>query len=239
MGQYDHCTLTDGYVTCDLYVRSWNTTLSSNMSSTAKKDGAWFSAWQPAQDTMSLTIRQPSTVGQATTVTTLQKWLGDQSILTFSWTERSMSYQCVIKSAPTNLRYDAVMVDLNLTLQLLTNSFMKTSRGYVVTSGIQQMLLADLVSQTTDDFQMPGDESKFGDVSKRFMSEQKSQISGWDVTYKSDGTVIFKKHYELGDSMSNLFSKSYEIKVNDSFVKALNDGMDIEATLREYASGGK
>lgn len=251
MGQFDHCTLTDGYVTCDLYVRSWSTTLSANMSATPKKDGQWFTAWQPSQDTMSLVIRQPSQVAQATTLTTLQKWLADQSLLTFSWTERYMNYQCVIKSAPTKLNYDVVMNDINLQIQLLTNSFIDVSRGYTVSSSIESMLSADLVSSTLDDFdkQQSNQNSSSGDSSGdnsdggssggsssssgagslvRKARESNKQWSGFKVTYNSDGTALFRW-------TKSFYDRIYTVKLTDDFIRQMNRGGDLEAIVKAHS----
>lgn len=230
----EDCWLYDGRVTVQLFPRAWSTTLSSNMSSTQKKDGAWFSAWQPSQDTLSLTVRQPSIQAQKTTIITLQKWLGDQTRLTFRWTERQMNYQCVIKSVPTQLKYDAVMVDISLTLQLLTNEFMTSARGYTLTTGIENMLYADLVTQTTDDFVFSDDKHEVGSIATDAIAQRK-QWNGWNATYNSDGTATFVKaggRFNIG----GVIHKQYRVRITDAFVKAMNGGFDLESILRQYAS---
>lgn len=239
MGQFDHCTLYDGHVQTDLYVRSWSTTLSSSMSSTPKRDGAWFTAWQPSQDTLSMTIRQPSTYAQATTLVTLQKWLADQSQLSLDWTERDLHYRCLVKSAPTQLNYNVVMNDINLTLQLLTNAFISSTSGYTPSSTIESMVLRDLVVGSLDDFResssnqnsTSSQESENRNTAKFAMSVNR-QWSGWSVDYtrvRNEVVATFTKK----NSNGYLTDRTYVVKLTDSMVKQMNSGSNIESILKK------
>ena len=86
------CILSSSKVWLELLVRSWNTTLQSSASPVYAQNHTWFEAWKPAQDGLSVVIRQPSVKAQYYALMCLQRWMQGNEILHLNWPERNIDY---------------------------------------------------------------------------------------------------------------------------------------------------
>lgn len=242
------CILYSSTTQLELYVIAWSTSLTSSMSPVIAQRHTWFQSWNPAHDSMQLTIRQGPQSAQKAASSLLQQWMRTNEVLTLSWPERNMSYKCTVASAPYVERYDTPVTDLTVQLFLVTNLIMSQTAAVSISDNVTGMLGTNLVTGTIQDEldRLTAEEkAALADQAKR----HNTQWAGYKVQYNNDGTatvtVYTAQHGILGNIIGgndgNMITtnvkRQYVVSLTGEFVQAMNTGSDsvIQFYLRTNA----
>lgn len=211
----------DGVMTgqeVELLVINLSMPFSSSMSAIKSRDASWFEAWQPSQDSLSLTFRQQSIADQMMTIQILQRWCKLGTMLHIAYPERDIDYDCVIDSCPLELDYSAVMKDCTVHLTLLTNSFIQSMESFQYSPVAARFFDQD-IEQSADT--VPSVNGKtdttLSSVDAMFR-DKPSSISGYDISYGAYPYItVTKKGWQC----------KYSVKLDDKLRVSLVRGDDI------------
>ena len=220
------CVLSSNDVAVELYVVAMSTSLSSSMQPVLGCKATWFEAWQPSQDTLSITFRQPSVDAQYQVISTLRRWAQGNSMLYLRYPERDIDYRVVIRSIPLRKRYDATMLDATVTFQPLTNRFIGSTVPYVYTDMAYAMLGSEFITDTVDDALSFDTEQQL-----RNLFTQNAQFDGYRIAYLNYPNVQIQIRRTNKDGLVT-WSNAYTVRMTQSLAKHLANGDDIEWYLR-------
>jgi hypothetical protein len=182
------CILSSSKVWLELLVRSWNTTLQSSASPIYAQNHTWFEAWKPAQDGLSVVIRQPSVKAQYYALMCLQRWMQGNEILHLNWPERNIDYDVVITSATLQKDYDTIMQDVTVQFFCLTNAFQDTRVSFSYSSTALDMYLTDLIDVDIDGVSAAEKAKQEQSEVDSFIANRK-QFKNTVVTFNKDGSI--------------------------------------------------
>ena len=220
------CVLSSNDVAVELYVVAMSTSLSSSMQPVLGYKATWFESWQPSQDTLSITFRQPSVDAQYQVISTLRRWAQGNSMLYLRYPERDIDYRVVIRSIPLRKRYDATMLDATVTFQPMTNRFIGSTVPYVYTDMAYAMLGSEFITDTVDDALSFDTEQQI-----RNLFTQNAQFDGYRIAYLNYPNVQIQIRKTNKDG-SVRWSNAYTVKMTQGLAKHLANGDDIEWYLK-------
>lgn len=220
------CVLSSNDVAVELYVVAMSTSLSSSMQPVLGCKATWFEAWQPSQDTLSITFRQPSVDAQYSVISTLRRWAQGNSMLYLRYPERDIDYRVVIRSIPLRKRYDSTMLDATVTFQPLTNRFIGSTVPYVYTDMAYAMLGSEFITDTVDDALSFDTEQQI-----RNLFTQNAQFDGYRITYLNYPNIQIQFRRVDNDGREQ-WSSVYTVKMTQDLAKHLANGDDIEWYLK-------
>ncbi|WP_288923509.1 hypothetical protein [uncultured Bifidobacterium sp.] len=224
------CVLSSNDVAVELYVVAMSTSLSSSMQPVLGCKATWFEAWQPSQDTLSITFRQPSVDAQYSVISTLRRWAQGNSMLYLRYPERDIDYRVVIRSIPLRKRYDATMLDATVTFQPLTNRFIGSTVPYVYTDMAYAMLGSEFITDTVDDALSFDTEQQI-----RNLFTQNAQFDGYRITYLNYPNIQIQFRRVDNDGREQ-WSSVYTVKMTQDLAQRLARGDDIQAYLKANQS---
>lgn len=224
------CVLSSNDVAVELYVVAMSTSLSSSMQPVLGCRATWFEAWQPSQDTLSITFRQPSVDAQYSVISTLRRWAQGNSMLYLRYPERDIDYRVVIRSIPLRKRYDATMLDATVTFQPLTNRFIGSTVPYVYTDMAYAMLGSEFITDTVDDAISFDTEQQI-----RNLFTQNAQFDGYRITYLNYPNIQIQFRRTDNDGREQ-WSSVYTVKMTQDLAQRLARGDDIQAYLKANQS---
>ena len=224
------CVLSSNDVAVELYVVAMSTSLSSSMQPVLGCRATWFEAWQPSQDTLSITFRQPSVDAQYSVISTLRRWAQGNSMLYLRYPERDIDYRVVIRSIPLRKRYDATMLDATVTFQPLTNRFIGSTVPYVYTDMAYAMLGSEFITDTVDDAISFDTEQQI-----RNLFTQNAQFDGYRITYLNYPNIQIQFRRTDNDGREQ-WSSVYTVKMTQDLAQRLVRGDDIQAYLKANQS---
>ena len=224
------CVLSSNDVAVELYVVAMSTSLSSSMQPVLGCKATWFEAWQPSQDTLSITFRQPSVDAQYQVISTLRRWAQGNSMLYLRYPERDIDYRVVIRSIPLRKRYDATMLDATVTFQPLTNRFIGSTVPYVYTDMAYAMLGSEFITDTVDDALSFDTEQQI-----RNLFTQNAQFDGYQITYLNYPDIQIQFRIVDNDGREQ-WSSVYTVKMTQDLAQRLARGDDIQAYLKANQS---
>lgn len=224
------CVLSSNDVAVELYVVAMSTSLSSSMQPVLGCKATWFEAWQPSQDTLSITFRQPSVDAQYQVISTLRRWAQGNSMLYLRYPERDIDYRVVIRSIPLRKRYDATMLDATVTFQPLTNRFIGSTVPYVYTDMAYAMLGSEFITDTVDDAISFDTEQQI-----RNLFTQNAQFDGYQITYLNYPDIQIQFRIVDNDGREQ-WSSVYTVKMTQDLAQKLARGDDIQAYLKANQS---
>lgn len=224
------CVLSSNDVAVELYVVAMSTSLSSSMQPVLGCKATWFEAWQPSQDTLSITFRQPSVDAQYSVISTLRRWAQGNSMLYLRYPERDIDYRVVIRSIPLRKRYDATMLDATVTFQPLTNRFIGSTVPYVYTDMAYAMLGSEFITDTVDDAISFDTEQQI-----RNLFTQNAQFDGYQITYLNYPDIQIQFRIVDNDGREQ-WSSVYTVKMTQDLAQRLARGDDIQAYLKANQS---
>ena len=224
------CVLSSNDVAVELYVVAMSTSLSSSMQPVLGCKATWFEAWQPSQDTLSITFRQPSVDAQYSVISTLRRWAQGNSMLYLRYPERDIDYRVVIRSIPLRKRYDATMLDATVTFQPLTNRFIGSTVPYVYTDMAYAMLGSEFITDTVDDALSFDTEQQI-----RNLFTQNAQFDGYQITYLNYPDIQIQFRIVDNDGREQ-WSSVYTVKMTQDLAQRLARGDDIQAYLKANQS---
>lgn len=238
------CILSSSKVWLELLVRSWNTTLQSSASPIYAQNHTWFEAWKPAQDGLSVVIRQPSVKAQYYALMCLQRWMQGNEILHLNWPERNIDYDVVITSATLQKDYDTIMQDVTIQFFCLTNAFQNVRTSFSYSSTALDMYLTDLIDVDIDEVSAI---EKARQEQKEIDSaiQNKSQFNGSQITYNSDGTVTVRLTNANLTHFADLFRPDrnhpfrFKTKLTYDLLKKLESGDDLLTYFRRLVADGR
>ena len=224
------CVLSSNDVAVELYVVAMSTALSSSMQPVLGYKATWFEAWQPSQDTLSITFRQPSVDAQYQVISTLRRWAQGNSMLYLRYPERDIDYRVVIRSIPLRKRYDATMLDATVTFQPMTNRFIGSTVPYVYTDMAYAMLGSEFITDTVDDAISFDTEQQI-----RNLFTQNAQFDGYQITYLNYPDIQIQFRIVDNDGREQ-WSSVYTVKMTQDLAQKLARGDDIQAYLKANQS---
>lgn len=224
------CVLSSNDVAVELYVVAMSTSLSSSMQPVLGCKATWFEAWQPSQDTLSITFRQPSVDAQYSVISTLRRWAQGNSMLYLRYPERDIDYRVVIRSIPLRKRYDSTMLDATVTFQPLTNRFIGSTVPYVYTDMAYAMLGSEFITDTVDDALSFDTEQQI-----RNLFTQNAQFDGYRITYLNYPNIQIQFRRVDNDGREQ-WSSVYTVKMTQDLAQRLARGDDIQAYLKANQS---
>ena len=224
------CVLSSNDVAVELYVVAMSTALSSSMQPVLGYKATWFEAWQPSQDTLSITFRQPSVDAQYQVISTLRRWAQGNSMLYLRYPERDIDYRVVIRSIPLRKRYDATMLDATVTFQPMTNRFIGSTVPYVYTDMAYAMLGSEFITDTVDDAISFDTEQQI-----RNLFTQNAQFDGYQITYLNYPDIQIQFRIVDNDGREQ-WSSVYTVKMTQDLAQRLARGDDIQAYLKANQS---
>lgn len=238
------CILSSSKVWLELLVRSWNTTLQSSASPIYAQNHTWFEAWKPAQDGLSVVIRQPSVKAQYYALMCLQRWMQGNEILHLNWPERNIDYDVVITSATLQKDYDTIMQDVTIQFFCLTNAFQNVRTSFSYSSTALDMYLTDLIDVDIDEVSTI---EKARQEQKEIDSaiQNKSQFKGSQITYNRDGTVTVRLTNANLTHFADLFRPDrnrpfrFKTKLTYDLLKKLESGDDLLTYFRRLVADGR
>ena len=224
------CVLSSNDVAVELYVVAMSTSLSSSMQPVLGYKATWFEAWQPSQDTLSITFRQPSVDAQYSVISTLRRWAQGNSMLYLRYPERDIDYRVVIRSIPLRKRYDATMLDATVTFQPMTNRFIGSTVPYVYTDMAYAMLGSEFITDTVDDALSFDTEQQI-----RNLFTQNVQFDGYRIAYLNYPDIQIQFRIVDNDGREQ-WSSVYTVKMTQDLAQRLARGDDIQAYLKANQS---
>ena len=224
------CVLSSNGVSVELYVVAMSTSLSSSMQPVIGANSVWFESWQPSQDTLSITFRQPSVDAQYYVISTLRRWAQGNSMLYLRYPERDIDYRVVIRSIPLQKRYDATMLDATVTFQPMTNRFIGSTVPYVYTDMAYAMLGSEFITDTVDDALSFDTEQQI-----RNLFTQNNQFDGYRITYLNYPNIQIQFRRVDNDGREQ-WSSVYTVKMTQDLAQRLARGDDIQAYLKANQS---
>ena len=224
------CVLSSNDLAVELYVVAMSTSLSSSMQPVIGANSVWFESWQPSQDTLSITFRQPSVDAQYQVISTLRRWAQGNSLLYLRYPERDIDYRVVIRSIPLRKRYDATMLDATVTFQPLTNRFIGSTVPYVYTDMAYAMLGSEFITDTVDDAISFDTEQQI-----RNLFTQNAQFDGYQITYLNYPDIQIQFRIVDNDGREQ-WSSVYTVKMTQDLAQKLARGDDIQAYLKANQS---
>lgn len=249
------CFLTGGNVQVEVGVVSWSTSLRSSMTPMYTQGHTWFQAWNPSNDSLSMTLRQNSRTAQKALSSTLFAWMKMNTEVTIDWYERNMHYTAIVASAPQRDDYNVVMNDINVTFLLVTNRFIDSIAPFTISNKVMEILGGDFVDKTVDDLLQEHaiDEEKEEDAKKKAAADKNKkngwspvvqkahdsnqQWEGYKVVYHDDGTATFSYvDYSAPSPGLMPIAPVYptihrRVKLTDDLIRRLNRGDDIRQWL--------
>lgn len=220
------CVLSSNDLAVELYVVAMSTSLSSSMQPVIGANSVWFESWQPSQDALSITFRQPSVDAQYQVISTLRRWAQGNSMLYLRYPERDIDYRVVIRSIPLRKRYDSTMLDATVTFQPMTNRFIGFTVPYVYTDMAYAMLGSEFITDTVDDALSFDTEQQI-----RNLFTQNAQFDGYRIAYLNYPNVQIQIRRTNKDG-SVTWSNAYTVRMTHSLARHLANGDDIEWYLR-------
>lgn len=224
------CVLSSNDLAVELYVVAMSASLSSSMQPVIGANSVWFESWQPSQDVLSITFRQPSVDAQYSVISTLRRWAQGNSLLYLRYPERDIDYRVVIRSVPLQKRYDSTMLDATVTFQPMTNRFIGSTVPYVYTDMAYAMLGSEFITDTVDDALSFDTEQQI-----RNLFTQNAQFDGYRITYLNYPNIQIQFRRVDNDGREQ-WSSVYTVKMTQDLAQRLARGDDIQAYLKANQS---
>ena len=175
------CMIYSDYNMLEVLPIAFSTTLSSSVSVMHASNAEWFEAWNPSQDSLSITVRMQNPDAQMNAIWVLQKWAQENAMLRIVYPERNFDWRCTIESCPLSLDYSVVMKDFTVTFFLLTNSFLTAQQTYQYSDVANALFTNDYIRE--DIYDSIGTVTDINDSSIRDMYDARQSFSGYDVSY--------------------------------------------------------
>lgn len=195
---------------------AFETSLSSSVSAIHANSAEWFEAWNPSQDSLSITVRMPSLDAQKNAIFVLQRWASENAMLRIVYPERNFDWRCVIESCPLQLDYSVPMKDFTVSFFLLTNSFIASQTSFVYSDVASALFTNDYIQD--DIYDSIGEITTVTDETVKKLYDSQTQFDGVKLSYSSWPYVTVT---------SSRWAYSYTIVFSKDLVKCLSGGQDI------------